>query len=225
MADIASHNTGTVDRILDAAERLFAENGFHATSLRQITQHAEANLAAVNYHFGSKQALIVAVFKRRLDALNSARLARLDELLASDETPALEAVLDAFVRPAIVFTHASDDTGHRFMRILMRAFADRDADLHAALSSEYAHVMRRFAAAIARTLPEHCPDRIRRQLDFIVGALTHTMAECNHEDPARIADDLVRFSAAGLGSLPHPSQQAQQPAHRVGAHGTMEIVR
>ncbi len=222
MSHLATQSTGTVDRILDVAERLFAENGFHATSLRQITQDAEVNLAAVNYHFGSKQALIVAVFKRRLDALNSARLARLDELLASDAPPALEAVLDAFVRPAIVFTHASDETGHRFMRILLRAFADQDADLHAALSSEYAHVMRRFAAAIAETLPDHCPDRIRRQLDFIVGALTHTMAESGHDDPGQIADDLVRFSAAGLGSLPHPSLQT---ANQVGAKGTLEIVR
>ncbi|MGY6630275.1 MAG: TetR/AcrR family transcriptional regulator [Wenzhouxiangella sp.] len=222
MPELASQNTGTVDRILDAAERLFAEHGFHATSLRQITQHADANLAAVNYHFGSKQALIVAVFKRRLDALNSARLARLDDLLASAEQPSLDSVLDAFVRPAIVFTHASDETGHRFMRILMRAFADQDADLHTALSSEYAHVMRRFASAIADTLPGHCPDRIRRGLDFIVGALTHTMAECRHDDPGQIADDLVRFSAAGLGSLPQPTQHT---SHRVGAQGTLEIVR
>ncbi|AKS42279.1 TetR/AcrR family transcriptional regulator [Wenzhouxiangella marina] len=208
----------TCDRLLDAAERLFAEAGFHATSLRQITQAAGVNLAAVNYHFGSKQALIVAVFRRRLDALNAARLARLDEALntASDDT--LEAVLDAFVTPAMAWTHGRAEEGHRFMRILMRAFADQDEQLHRDLSAEYAHVMRRFAEAIARALPDAAPDTIRRQLDFIVGALTHTMAESRLQDGPAIAADLVRFAAAGLrGSIQtHPKIASQRP---------MEIVR
>jgi len=206
----------TCDRILDAAERLFAEEGFHVTSLRQITQAAEANLAAVNYHFGSKQALILAVFRRRLDALNQARLERLDAALDAEQVPALEVVLDAFVYPAMAFTHGSDDEGHRFMRILMRAFADQDDQLHRALSAEYAHVMRRFAEAIAGALPGAHPDQLRRQLDFIVGALTYTMAESHLKDARSIASDLVQFAAAGLrGTVDSHSQS--------GARRTMEI--
>lgn len=209
-------NATTCDRILDAAERLFAEEGFHATSLRQITQAADANLAAVNYHFGSKQALILAVFRRRLDALNKARLARLDAALTDSDSPDLEEILEAFIVPALAFTHGSADAGHLFMRILMRAFAERDDQLHRALSAEYAHVMRRFASAIAVALPGVEEQRLRRQLDFIVGALTHTMAENGITNGQAIADDLVRFAAAGLRSA--------VSVHNVdGASRTMEI--
>ncbi len=190
----------TCDRILDAAERLFADEGFHATSLRQITQAADANLAAVNYHFGSKQALILAVFRRRLDALNKARLTRLDAALTDSDRPDLEEILEAFIVPALAFTHGSEDAGHLFMRILMRAFAERDDQLHRALSAEYAHVMRRFASAIAVALPGVDEQCLRRHLDFIVGALTHTMAENGSSNGQAIANDLVRFAAAGLRS-------------------------
>lgn len=192
----------TRDRILDAAERLFAEQGFHLTTLRQITQAAEANLAAVNYYFGSKQALIGGIFRRRLDALNAARLERLDAIENDGARHDLEAVLEAFVEPALEFTRGGDAEGQRFMQLLLRAFADRDTDLHEAMRQEYAHVMRRFADAVAGALPGADRTRLRHQLDFIVGALTLTMAESALKDTRIIAAELVQFAAAGLrGSI------------------------
>lgn len=188
----------THDRILDAAEALFAEQGLHVTTLRQITQSAGVNLAAVNYHFGSKQALLLAVFRRRLDALNSARIERLDQALKREHGPQLEDVLDALVYPALAFSRGSETDGHRFMQLLMRAFADRDEELRAAISQEYAFVMRRFAEAIQQTLPHLQTQQLRNSLDFIVGALTYTMAESRLPDTSAIADDLVRFAASGL---------------------------
>src|SRR5207248_1431431 len=76
------HETRT--RILDAAEELFMLHGFEGTSMRLLTAKAGVNLAAVNYHFGSKDALIEAVFRRRLDPMNVARVAELDTLAATD---------------------------------------------------------------------------------------------------------------------------------------------
>lgn len=212
--------TSTYDRILDAAEALFAEQGLHVATLRQITQAAGVNLAAVNYHFGSKQALLLAVFRRRLDALNAARLERLDAALQRHGGPHLDDVLDALVYPALAFSRGSEADGHRFMQLLMRAFAERDDELRAALSQEYAFVMRRFADAIARTLPGRDPQLLRRQLDFIVGALTYTMAESKLADTRSIASDLVRFAAAGLQADVGPTFD---PNRKTGAERTLEI--
>lgn len=204
-------SVSTRDRILDAAERQFSEQGFHLTTLRQITQAAEANLAAVNYYFGSKQELIRAIFRRRLDALNSARLDRLDAIERKNGRPDLEAVLDAFVEPALEFTRGGDAEGQRFMQLLLRAFADRDTALHEAMRQEYAHVMRRFADAVASALPGADPRRLRHQLDFIVGALTLTMAESALKDTRIIAAELVQFAAAGLRGI-----FDNRPAERAG---------
>src|SRR5437762_13635541 len=70
----------TKTRILDAGEHLFMEHGFEATSLRQLTSAAGVNLAAVNYHFGSKEELFQAVLTRRLDPMNQERIQLLDRL-------------------------------------------------------------------------------------------------------------------------------------------------
>src|SRR5512143_3976610 len=100
----------TKDRILDAAERLFAEHGFDATSLRMITAAAGVNLAAVNYHFRSKDSLIEAVFGRRIGPVNKERLEMLTaaEKAAGSDPLSLEAVVRAFVEPVVRIrsTHA-----------------------------------------------------------------------------------------------------------------------
>ncbi|MGY6554688.1 MAG: TetR/AcrR family transcriptional regulator [Wenzhouxiangella sp.] len=208
----------THDRILNAAEALFAEQGLHVTTLRQITQSAGVNLAAVNYHFGSKQALLLAVFRRRLDALNSARIERLDQALRRVPGPQLEDVLDALVYPALAFSRGSESDGHRFMQLLMRAFADRDEALRAAISQEYAFVMRRFAEAIQQCLPHLESRQLRNYLDFIVGALTYAMAESRLADPRAIASDLVRFAAGGLrAGLSHGSMATGEPRSQSAA--------
>src|SRR5258705_8191406 len=99
------HETRT--RILDVAEELFMLHGFEGTSMRLLTSSAGVNLAAVNYHFGSKDALIEALFRRRLDPMNSARIAELDRLEtdAAARAPhhpiAPEAIIRAFVGPSL----------------------------------------------------------------------------------------------------------------------------
>lgn len=192
----------TRQRILDTAERLFADQGFHATTLRQITREADVNLAAVNYHHGSKDALVLAVFQRRLDQLNSDRLARLDEALGESDPPQLERVLEAFVNPALLLSSQSEGDGGRFMRLLMRAWAENATQLHRTIARQYSHVMRAFADAVSRALGTS-PDNLRQQLDFLIGALTYTMAETSGEQVERTARELVRFGCAGLRESAH----------------------
>src|SRR5260221_7638588 len=91
------HETRT--RILNAAEELFMQHGFEGTSMRLLTTKAGVNLAAVNYHFGSKDALIEAVVQPRLDPLNLARMAGLDQLQAANAAPSPQAIIPAFITP------------------------------------------------------------------------------------------------------------------------------
>jgi len=187
----------TRQRILDTAERLFADEGFHATTLRRITREAGVNLAAVNYHHGSKDALILAVFQRRLDELNSDRLARLEAVLSQRDPPWLEDVLEAFIYPALLLGTQSSGDGGRFMRLLMRAWAENATQLHGKIARQYSHVMRAFADAVSKALGTS-PDNLRQQLDFLIGALTYTMAETRDDQVEPTARALIRFGCAGL---------------------------
>src|SRR5688572_23319083 len=100
MTDAAA---GTKTRILDVAEELFAEQGLDRVSIRDITEAAAVNLAAVNYHFGGKFELIAEVFQRRLRPVNEARLVALDlaEKKSASKALKVEAILAAFIQPAI----------------------------------------------------------------------------------------------------------------------------
>ncbi len=206
MPDVNAPHFSTKERILGAAETLFARHGFAGASLRQVTAAAQVNLAAVNYHFGSKDNLIEEVFRRRLDDLNARRIDALGIAMAAD-TPSLDAVLGAFIRPALQLS-LDHGGGHAFMRVLARAYAEHDERLRRFLSDNYGHVLREFAAAFGRLLPHLDKEELYWRLDFITGALTHSMAdfgpmkrrgavsEETHRE--RAAGHLIRFAEAGL---------------------------
>lgn len=200
-----STHFSTRQRILGAAEALFAERGFAGASLRQVTAAAKVNLAAVNYHFGSKGNLIEEVFRRRLDELSKRRLELLAALDASGDAT-LETVLDAFITPALELS-LDHKGGSIFMRVLARAYAEHDANLRSFLSENYGHVLRDFSAAFARLLPELGRDELYWRLDIAIGALTYAMAdfgmiqrrgESERVHREQLAKHLIHFTAAGL---------------------------
>lgn len=202
---MTSPHFSTKDRILDAAEALFAQHGFAETSLRQVTSRADVNLAAVNYHFGSKGNLINEVFRRRLDELSALRLTRLAQAQAADPHD-LKGILRAFIEPALGLS--LDRHGGAFVRVIARAYAEKDETLRRFLSDNYGHVMRDFARALAQALPSLSRERLYWRLDFIAGALTYAMADFGqikrppgideHSHCRQAADELVAFAAAGL---------------------------
>lgn len=196
----------TRQRILGAAEELFAERGFAGASLRQVTTAANVNLAAVNYHFGSKDNLIEEVFRRRLDQLSEVRLARLAEVAATAGAT-LEMLLDAFITPALELS-LDRKGGAVFMRVLARAFAEHNGNLRAFLSDNYGHVLKDFAAAFSRLLPGLDKQELYWRLDIAVGALTYAMAdfgmiqrrtgESERAHREQMTRHLIHFTAAGL---------------------------
>ncbi|PKO56955.1 MAG: TetR family transcriptional regulator, partial [Betaproteobacteria bacterium HGW-Betaproteobacteria-21] len=140
----------TRDRILDAAEGLFVEHGFEATSMRMITSRAGANIAAVNYHFGTKDALIQEVFGRRLTELNRQRLAALDRLQAEAKGEPLKPsrIVEAFFGTALELAADTEHGGHTFMRLLGRTYTEPNAFVRKFMAEEYAEVLERFLGAL-----------------------------------------------------------------------------
>jgi len=153
-------------KILDAAEKLFGINGFDTTSLRDITAAADVNLAAVNYHFQSKDSLIEAVIARRIEPVNNCRLALLD---AAGPNPTVEQILEAFLRP--VFEAHIESAMPLVGRLLSNPvfFVDRMWEKH------LAQVGQRFVDALCKALPGHPRAEVALRLYFSVGVMTHML--------------------------------------------------
>lgn len=215
----------TKDRILDAAEALFMEHGFEATSLRLITTKAGVNLAAVNYHFGSKEELFQAVLTRRLDPMNQERLSLLSSLeqFAAPHPVPCEKILSAMFVPALNLARDPARGGKNFLRLLGRAYADPAPFIRQFLSGQYAVMITRFKAAFGRALPELPKKELSWRLHFIMGALSYTLAgtdalkliaELNPTDTGNdemLLRRLAPFLLAGLTSpLPEESNEASR---------------
>ncbi|MFH1605650.1 MAG: TetR family transcriptional regulator [Pseudomonadota bacterium] len=165
-------------RILDAAETLFTEQGFEATTLRQITGAAEVNLAAVNYHFGSKEALIREIFSRRLTWLNQERLKELDRLEAEagDRPLKPSRILEAFFGVALKMAADSEGGGRTFMRLLARTYTKPSEFVRGFLAEEYAAVITRFRAALIKALPAVPEQEILWRFHFMLGAMSYAIS-------------------------------------------------
>lgn len=165
----------TKDRILEAAERLFARDGFDATSLRAITAEAKVNLAAVNYHFQSKEALVQAVIGRRLGPINARRIALLDayEAEAVGAPVALDRILDAFLRPVIEFCshHAQG-----IVPLLGRLYTEPGDFAPRLYQQHFEPMAQRFAPALSRALPDLPRKELFWRMHFAIGAMAHTLA-------------------------------------------------
>ena len=218
------HETRT--RILDAAEELFMQHGFESTSMRLLTAKAQANLAAVNYHFGSKDALIEAVFRRRLDPMNTGRIAELDRLEkeAGGRALAPEAIIRAFVGASLRMIEDSKCGGRNFIRLLGRTYTDPQKHIRSLIGQLYAPAMARFKSAFERALPQMPGDELVWRMHFMFGTLAYTLAAtdtvqliagCKPEDryDARLLEArLTAFLAAGLLAPLHKSEDVKKAA-------------
>jgi AcrR family transcriptional regulator len=211
------HETRT--RILDAAEELFMQHGFEGTSMRLLTARAGVNLAAVNYHFGSKDALIEAVFRRRLDPMNAARIAALERAEAeaaarpgADARAALtpEAIIRAFVGESLRMVEDGKGGGRNFIRLLGRTYTEPAKAIRGLIGQMYAPTMERYKAALERALPTMPRDELVWRMHFMFGTLSYTLAATDavqliagfkpedRHDARLLEDRLTAFLVAGL---------------------------
>lgn len=168
----------TKGRILEATELLFIEFGYEAMSLRQITARAKVNLAAVNYHFGSKEALMQSVLGRRLDPLNTRRLALLTacEERWTKEQLSCDHVLGALFVPALQMARNPETGGPAFLRLMGRVYSDTSPFVQNYLLGHYAPVFDRFFEAFSRALPHVPRPELGWRLHFALKALAGVLA-------------------------------------------------
>src|ERR1700680_1487503 len=211
-----SKKTGTrpgKERILDAAERLFARHGFYGISVRDITEEAGVDVALVSYHFGGKRELFTAVFQRRAELLNPERLAMLEEVrrAALPGVPTLEDIVNAFTHP-LLERSARGGPGWKSYFALV-AQVNNSPEWGPVLMTQYFDpLVERLIAALREALPD-CPLReIYWGYQFLTGALTLTFAEtgridtlsgglCRSSDLDSVHERLAPYVAAGFRAL------------------------
>lgn len=208
----------TKDRILDVAEEIFAEKGYSATSMRTITSQANVNLAAVNYHFGSKAQLYQAVFQRRVAPMNRQRIQALEllEQKAGGAPLKVEEILRAFVEPALRACVNPKQGGTNFIRLLGRTHAEPGPEVHDFLPLLYEEVKKRYRGALARALPELSQEELSWRVHFVIGTIAFTLAgtdalemieSCRYCDPADIEGIIQRLLPFLKGGLSAPPAQ------------------
>lgn len=197
----------TKDRILDSAEKLFAENGFDATSVRTIASDAGVNLAAINYHFQSKDALLDAVYARRAGPVNERRLRLLDQFEAEAKGKPVppEKVLEALMRPIF---ELGDQIGYIPRMMLRMQYVERESVVESVFEKHFRPAFSRLFAAMRRSLPHLSDDEMFWRMQFTVGAFAHVMAggtltkaagkRFKRPEPEIMMRRLIRFASAGL---------------------------
>jgi AcrR family transcriptional regulator len=189
----------TKTRILDAAEKLFGENGFDATSLRDITTEADVNLAAVNYHFQSKESLIEAVILRVGGPVNDKRLALLE---AAGSNPTIEQLIEAFVGPVL------EMDPEPMAPLMARVLASPEV-MKRVFAKHMETLSKRFADCVIKALPHLSHAEVIWRLHFTAGAMAHTVTRApimkdmfggvlDLKDRKLLTARLVKFAAAGF---------------------------
>jgi AcrR family transcriptional regulator len=190
----------TKQKILDAAEELFGEHGYSATSLRHIISRAQVNLAAIHYHFGSKQELLDEVIMRKAAPMNERRLQLLDqfEAEAAPEPAPIEKIIEAFLAPAILIERSPE-----FLKLMGRVHSE-------GLGQEitrrnFQSIIGRFSSAIHHALPGMSANELAWKVHFALGAMAFTLIarpgmdpEVANESPSVITARLVAFVSGGF---------------------------
>jgi len=200
------------ERLLDAAEECFAENGFDGTSIRDLTAKANCNIAAVNYHFGGKEKLYLAMWRRRLAMLRQARIDGIQTVLSQTEPePQLEDLIRAFAN-SFIQPLRCDGGWPLFRKLMLREMSNPHMSREMFIDEIVKPTMKVFLPALERFSPGLKPRQKLCVLFSIVGQLTHAIhidemlessaaAELGWPSMTELVDHIVQFSAAAIRGL------------------------
>ncbi len=201
------------DRILDAAEALFAKHGFEGVSMRKVAEVADVDLALSSYHFGNKRGLFDAVLLRRAEVLNETRLAALERCKteAGKDGPTVEAIINAFLEPLLAHGYQEDEGWRHYFELV--AQVNSSFEWGGQLMTKYFDpLVRKFMEALKQALPNADPADLYWCYHFLSGALTLTFAHTGRidqlsegvaksEDMVAAYERMVPFVAAGFKRL------------------------
>lgn len=187
----------TKERILEATERLLAEHGFEGVSLRDITGAAEVNVAAVNYHFGSKEKLFEEIQCRYIAPLNEERMKMLGEVTESGRTASVREILEAFMRPFLTAVKRSEMSERLFFKLMGRCVMDRQGGVPDAMVSEIERVAGAYTKALMAAIPGMRVETMLWRLHFTFGVMAQTLLH---------GELLVKFTHGACGE---PDVEAQ----------------
>ena len=198
--------------ILQAAEVLFAEQGYAQTSMRSITSRAGVNLASVNYHFGSKKNLIQAVLKQYFDVLMPQIDSTLDTLKPASGKTGVQSVLTALIAPMLTLRNVQENGTELFVQLLGRGYNESQGHLRRFIMQDYGITVRKLTQTIKQCLPEVSDEELFWRLHFAIGSFVFSMAsskalreiaESDFQREVDISDvivQLVPFVASGVSS-------------------------
>ncbi|MBU2918709.1 TetR/AcrR family transcriptional regulator [Psychrosphaera sp. F3M07] len=205
-----TNKRSTKDKILDAAEQLFALTGFAETSMRQITSKANVNLASVNYHFGSKKDLIQAVMDRYLSQFIPQLLNELNQLNNKQPDYSITQLFSCFKKPLLDLENISKHGSVFFLQMLGRGYVDYQGHLRVFITDKYGSALTHIQQSFHKTKPELTPADLFWRLHFILGTSVFTLAASQalsdisskdfHQqmNTEQIVDELLPFLAAGF---------------------------
>lgn len=221
MRETTIPESGSKRNLFNAAEQLFAEKGFEAVSVRHITQLAKANVASVNYHFGSRDALLKMVMMRYLVPINEERLVRLEavERKWPGKVAPLEELIDAFVRPLATQARKSDLSERLFYKLVGRIFAEQGDGMPKQIEDQLRQIIERFTRSFAKALPTVATEDLVWRIHFLAGGMIHLLT---HQDVIHRVSNaaagaatmeatlsrFIRFAAAGLREGTEPAESA-----------------
>jgi AcrR family transcriptional regulator len=210
----------TRDRILRTAERLFAQRGFNAVSVRELAAAAGVNLALIGYHFRNKEGLLSEVYRRHCDPMIEERLRGLDAALRLQGRARVAAIIEAFIRPALQQVEVEEGT--TFIR-LRAVLSGEDSELLEKLVSEnFDQSSSAFIAALSECLPHLSKTDVCWRFHFMLGTIYYTAAgphriyafsngKCNPSDNEQVIKELVPFLTRGFyGAAVGASQRSHK---------------
>ncbi len=181
----------TKTKIMKAAEELFAHSGFHHTTMRAITASAGVNLAAINYHFGSKESLLAAIFDAYLKPINAERVRRLTEVAEkarmTSVIPDLEEVMRAFLEPTLVLFLEGAGAEH-FRIIIGRAMSEPNQAVRRIFLKRVMPVIDILLGLLQQSLVKSSQSEVAWKLRFALGAMSHTLSSHAHHSPFAMGD-------------------------------------